>query len=194
MPGQSVSGPVGPLVEPETERMPVRIQEHPYRVLGLKLGQDRTTGGRVSSRGLEILDLDLKMQHHLLLPRSRRPCRALIAGLGLERQPDLAVPRPHQHPVVFSPNLQVEQASVRRPPHPIRRVDQDTSHRRGPQSVAELLSIGSRARFAGQARHAPNASRSFPDKLMLVVSLQVGWGVAVFRPMTYVAGAHRCRV
>jgi hypothetical protein len=78
-----------------------RIQADPHVVLGLEVRQGSALGQRVRDPGLQVIDLDLQVHHHLLLSRAGRPDRADVARFGLEVQSVAAAGRAEDHPAGF---------------------------------------------------------------------------------------------
>jgi hypothetical protein len=62
------------------------IEVDAHVLLGLKVGQDGSDTDRMGSRGLQVIDVDIKMEHLLLLPGFLRPDGRTIPRLGLEGQ------------------------------------------------------------------------------------------------------------
>ena len=62
------------------------VEEDPDVLLGLEVGQDRPGGGGVGSGGLQVVDLDVQVQLHLLIARPGRPGGPDVRLLELERQ------------------------------------------------------------------------------------------------------------
>jgi hypothetical protein len=58
-----------------------RVEVDPYVVLGLVLGEGGACGHRVGRGALEIVDLDLEVDHHLLVAGAGGPDRPDVRGL-----------------------------------------------------------------------------------------------------------------
>src|SRR5215470_13342456 len=54
---------------PEAERVAGGVEEDPDPFLGLELGEGGPRGGGVRAGGLEVVDLDVQVGHHLLVAR-----------------------------------------------------------------------------------------------------------------------------
>ena len=80
-----------------------RIQIHPDVPLRLDRRHHGTQALGARAGGKEVIDQQVQVRLHLLLPRHGRPRWRHIARLGLERQPDSAVRWTDHHPSGFVP-------------------------------------------------------------------------------------------
>src|SRR6478609_963573 len=97
----------------EAERMAVRIEHHPYGLLRLELRRRRPELDRLSDGDLEVLDLEVEVELLLWLVRRRRPDRADVVLVAVERQVGDAVGCPQGHPVlVVVGELPLQQGGV----------------------------------------------------------------------------------
>jgi hypothetical protein len=63
------------------------IEVDPDVLLGLEVGQDRPGGDGVGSGGLQVVDLDVQVQLHLLITRPGRPGGPGVGRLELNDSP-----------------------------------------------------------------------------------------------------------
>lgn len=70
----------------EKDRRDVRrIEIDPHVLLWLKCGENRSSSEGVRTRLVQVVDMDVEVDHHLLLDAAaRRPRRPPVARLGLE--------------------------------------------------------------------------------------------------------------
>ena len=67
--------------------MASRVEADPNVVLGLKLGEGRTTVNRDGHRLIKVVHPNLQMHHHVLITRPSRPSRPDEIHFPLEGQP-----------------------------------------------------------------------------------------------------------
>jgi hypothetical protein len=82
--------------------MPRRVEQHAHAFLRLELRQACTTFECVRDCPVEVIDLDVEVEHLVLSIRLLGPHGFAVTGLGLERQPGSSGGITHQHPLWFA--------------------------------------------------------------------------------------------
>ncbi len=82
----------------QTEGMTGRVEHHAHTVLRLVVGQTCAGCQGVVDCRVEIVDLNVEVQHLVLSGRLLRPGWFAVTGLGLERQSGATLRVAHQHP------------------------------------------------------------------------------------------------
>ena len=77
------------------------VEHHPNMRLRLMVGGRCSQVHCPSGRGVEIVDGDVEVDHHLLCVGFGRPHRALVVGFVLERQAGASLRRLQHRPTVF---------------------------------------------------------------------------------------------
>ena len=100
-------------LNPEAERVAGRVDHHPHQLLRLIRGFPGTSGKRMGYRFVQIVNLEVEVDHHLLFRGIARPDGWHEVGLGGESQSHAAVGGTQRYPVgLVLPVRTTEQPSV----------------------------------------------------------------------------------
>lgn len=77
------------------------IEHHPNVILWLEVGEDGSGFDRPRHTGVEVVDTDIEVDHHLLFTGASRPHRCDMIRLRLERQSGSALRVPKHHPIAL---------------------------------------------------------------------------------------------
>ncbi len=133
---------LGASLNEQAEGMTSRVEVDANAVLWLEVSECCPDGERVRSALVQIVNMNIQVQHLLLLPESFRPYRGSIVRLGLKRQASSPLGTPEQDPVRLAPfHLPPKELSIEvREDMRIRTV-QDHRCKREPGSLSHGITI-----------------------------------------------------